>query len=378
MPKPAALRFDASQRVALDRILETLSDKSSQDFTLGGLAGSGKSSLLRKAVEDLGKLNRRIPVATFTGKAADVLRRKGIHHAQTLHSLIYDFDAETKTFHRVRKLEADGVIVDEASTVNKDLYFDLKSFKVPVVWVGDHGQLEPIGDNPNIMAKPDHVLERIYRQSRGSAILDVAHAFRQGLAPNWKSFVKQCEGHLATSCDAGCRFRGQEVARLSQKEAMERILDFDVVLCGLNQTRRNINDFIRRKQGRVMAIEPGETMVCLRNNRDHGVFNGMLLKVKRVHRSAGQDHILDLTDGMDRTLTSVRCRLMAGRDDANSLGTLSRDAIALDYGSCLSVHKSQGSEFGRVLVFEERGPWDMRKWRYTAASRASEFLAWTV
>lgn len=367
MPNVAALRFDPSQQEALDRILTTLASTRPGQFRLGGLAGSGKTTILRKAMTDAGVLGLDLAVASFTGKAVDVLRRKGIHQAQTLHSLMYHFDAETRTFHRKRSLggderiprKVDGVIVDEASTVNKDLHDDLLSFKVPVVWVGDHGQLEPVGDNPNIMSKPDHVLERIYRQAEGSAILDVAHAFREGRVPDWKA--------------------GPEVERVLYNAAMERITEFDVVLCGKNATRHNVNRFVRRRKGFVLPVEAGETMVCLRNNRDHMVFNGMLLKVAAVHRPAGQDQVLDLEEvGTGRKILHVRCKLASADEDGNGLQFLPRTTIALDYGYALSVHKAQGSEFDRVMVVEERGGWDMRRWRYTAASRAAKHLAWTV
>lgn len=350
---PSVLKFDASQQEAICHMLDTLESGSRKQFTLAGLAGSGKTSLIQEVLQ---QSSVTVGVGSLTGKACDVLRRKGISGAQTLHSLLYEFDPETRTFHPRADLPYHGVIVDEASMVNKELHADLTRHDVSIVWVGDHGQLEPIGESPNLMAKPDFTLERIYRQAEGSAILDVAHAFRQGLVPDWKA--------------------GKEVARLTNTEAMERILDFDVVLCGRNVTRANVNAFIRRKKGYALAVEEGETMVCLRNNRTHGVFNGMLLKVSKVHRGFGDaSFILTLNEvGTDRTISQVRCRMMNGEEVPFGFD---RDTIALDYGGCLTVSKAQGSEWDRVLVFEERGGWDMRRWRYTAATRAAKFLAWT-
>lgn len=355
-PELAALRFDGSQKKAIDRILQTLNSPKAREFSLGGLAGSGKTTILKQAISDVEEMGLNVAVASFTGKAVDVLRKKGVAHAQTLHSLMYDFDPHTRVFHKRHELFVDGVIVDEASMVNKSLYEDLKSFDIPIVWVGDHGQLEPIGDNPNIMAKPDHVLERIYRQAHGSSILDVAHDLRLGKVPDWKA--------------------GPEVERLSFDKAMERILDFDIVLCATNITRNNVNRHIRRKKGYVLPVETGETMVCLRNNHDLGVFNGMLLKVAKVHRGIDGDSVLDLEEvGTGRRIPTSRCRMATGDDD---LFKMDREIIALDYGTCLTVHKAQGSEFDRVLVIEERGSWDRRRWTYTAATRAAKHLAWTV
>jgi exodeoxyribonuclease V len=356
-PDFAALRFDPSQEEALDRIHATLSSRKPKQFILSGFAGTGKTLVIREGIQRAHEAGLNIGVCSFTGKATDVLRRKGVRQAQTLHSLMYEFQPDTRTFRKKSKLEVDAVVVDEASTINRDLYEDLKSFQIPIVWVGDHGQLEPIGDNPNIMANPDLELDHIYRQAEGSAILDVAHAFREGLPPNWKA--------------------GREVSRLTFNQAMECILDFDIVLCGKNVTRHNINRHIRRKKGYVLPVEVGETIVCLRNNRDFMVFNGMLLKVTAVHRANIQgQHQLDLEEvGTGRRIGRVQCKFPEIDED---MMTLSRDVIAIDYGACLTVAKAQGSEFGRVLVFEERGPWDRRRWTYTAATRAAKHLSWTV
>jgi len=351
------ITFDPRQAEAVEAMVATLSRQRPSPFTLGGFAGSGKTTILKSVLERL--VGRTVAVAAFTGKATSVLRKKGIGHAQTLHSLIYHYDQETKEFYRRGRLEvggfaADAVIMDEASMLNRSLHGDLLSFGLPVVFVGDHGQLEPIGDNPGVMLRPDLTLETIHRQADDSGILDVAHAFREGRVPKWN----------------------QDAQMVSYDEAMERLDDVDVVLCGLNATRSAVNDFIRKRRGVAGPFVEGETVVVLRNNPSFGVFNGMLLSVRRIRYELHGAYTMDLVDPDEgRVYEAVPCRLFQDvkSDDLREV----REVVALDYGYCLSVHKFQGSEADRVLVIEERGPWDGRRWRYTAATRASKKLLWT-
>src|SRR4051795_6271524 len=112
--------------------------------TLGGFAGTGKSFLISNLIESLPDA----AVCAFTGKAANVLQRRGVE-ATTIHRLIYEaeWNEETKTyrFHKRKRLDCPAVIVDEASMVSREIYDHLLSFGKPIVFVGDHGQLEPVG-----------------------------------------------------------------------------------------------------------------------------------------------------------------------------------------------------------------------------------------
>lgn len=88
-------------------------------------------------------------VCAFTGKATNILRRKGIHSAETIHSTIYDVKKdEDKVKYSIKpfsKLLLDGFIIDEASMISEEIYKDLCYYEKPIIFVGDHGQLPPIG-----------------------------------------------------------------------------------------------------------------------------------------------------------------------------------------------------------------------------------------
>src|SRR5262249_38992490 len=123
-------------------------------------------------------------VCAFAGKAAHVLVKKGVERAQTIHSLIY-IPEEIVTVETVQlpggkvrqvtkkrtlwncrdDLDVSGILVDEASMISGQLYADLCSFGLPLVFVGDHGQLEPVGEDVGLMADPDFTLETIHRNA---------------------------------------------------------------------------------------------------------------------------------------------------------------------------------------------------------------------
>ena len=110
---------------------------------VGGLAGTGKTTV----IFELKKLKQfqYYGVAALAGKAANVLQRKGIFDAGTIHSHIYETKRDRLTNKLIFTLKpfvaVDGFIIDESSMIGKKLYNDLLSFNLPVIFVGDHGQL---------------------------------------------------------------------------------------------------------------------------------------------------------------------------------------------------------------------------------------------
>ena len=135
--------------------------------TLAGYAGVGKTTVIKALQQQL----RNFAVCAYTGKAANVLRKKGVS-ATTIHQRVYRPRKEEEhgevTFERksYNEICCDGFIIDEASMVDDEIYQDLTSYALPIIFVGDHGQLEPVsGGTLNLMAKPDITLEEIHRNA---------------------------------------------------------------------------------------------------------------------------------------------------------------------------------------------------------------------
>ena len=375
MTETVQIQLTPEQEAAVKAAVTCLSGHSSENLTIGGYAGVGKTVLIKSIVDEMTKLGSFIAVTAFAGKAVSVLRKKGVYRAQTLHSLMYKPDKidGKLTFSKLYDLECDGVIVDEASMINTALYEDLLSFGIPVVFVGDHGQLEPIGDNPGIMENPHVRLEKIHRQAEGSPILWLAHLFRQGKKPNWNSIPP-----------------GQGIRGISRREAEATCHEFDVVLCGFNKSRNIWNRKVRENRGYKDGpdLVSGERLICLKNDRS-GFFNGQMFTVEAVHgekRTYSGSGFVDcfeidvkFEDGTERKKVTVWLAMGA---DSQSFPEFSREqgVIICDYGYALSVHKAQGSSWPKVLVQQEiwYEKWDWKRWTYTATTRAEKELAWIV
>ena len=132
-------------------------------------------------------------MCSYTGKASRVLNQrlkaeksiKDSDYIGTIHRLIYhpitnNKDEITGWERRPNEdFKYDMIIIDEASMLDEDIWNDLLSFDVPILAVGDHGQLPPIRGNFNLMANPILRLEEIYRQERDNPIIKVSEIARK-------------------------------------------------------------------------------------------------------------------------------------------------------------------------------------------------------
>lgn len=345
-----SVTLSPDQARALDEIEAWIKSRRKRK-TLGGYAGTGKTTLIREIIR-----RHDASVCAFTGKAASVLQSKGVE-ASTMHRLLYrpiHTGGEVR-FIKVDRLPTKLVIVDEASMVDKTLMRDLESFRAKVLYVGDHGQLEPVGDDPGLMHAPDIRLEQIHRQASDSPIIQFAHHVREGRAP--RSF-------------------GDE-AQVLARAPSSLLLQHDAVLCGYNKTRVDVNRRIREARGLsgdVPAV--GERVICLRNHREYGIFNGQQATVVSVRKSGKTRLRMVVKDDMGVTSPEMICE--ARQFGAQSTMKKAKYDLALwDWGYALTVHKSQGSEWPRVLVLEQIHPdWSADRWRYTASTRAAERLTY--
>lgn len=381
------ISFSSDQKEAVSALLDWYEQKASPYITLGGYAGTGKTTLITVLRKKLYQKNKKDKVAfvSFTGKAARVLdiklkQAKAItsdDYVGTIHSLIYspviNDQKEIVGWDKKEKIDYDLIIVDEASMVNSSLWTDLSSYDVPIIAVGDHGQLPPVEGSFNLMEKPDLVLEQIHRQARDNKIIKVSQIARKhGQIPalefSDKVWKKKKENYEA-------------------QEAIEELLvsyDEDtLVLCGYNNTRVRLNNYIRQKLG-FDNPQPrsGDRVICLRNNHEKAIYNGMLGTISYIQRHdedwyqaeiefAGDKEVYDGLIYADQfnnpeTMSFTKQRKKLGKGDL------------FDFGYALTVHKAQGSQARRVILFEQRFKQmtdeEWRRWLYTAVTRAEEEL----
>lgn len=368
-------KFELSedQDKALELIAEWYDGKPmGNPFILAGAAGTGKTSLLHH-LRDLLEDHPTIVYAAYTGKAADVLTKKGLS-ASTIHSLIY-FNKVTlnkkgkEEFHSRLKPRAELehihlIVIDEASMINQDIYNHLMSFGIPLLFVGDHQQLPPIDGELNLMEMPTFTLKKIHRQAEGDPIIYLAHAAYQG---------KDVElGRYGRSGIIPC-----------SQITTEMMCSADQVICGKNVTRKNLNHTMRNKLGFGDTEFPqaGEKLICTRNSQDGEFRNGKCYEVVEFVDDNEAFFMFQLIvkewGTEDEVPVNIRYdNFREGDFWKLTKASLYRSAQVFDFGYAITCHKAQGSEWNKVLLIEEPfGTWEnQRRWSYTARTRAKEQL----
>lgn len=324
---------------------------------------------------------------TFTGKAAQVLNSKG-HNATTIHKLIYQSFLIPSTgkfaYRKLPKSEvrARVIIVDEISMVPANLLKDLASYGIHMIMLGDPGQLPPIGMDNGMLKNPDVFLDEIMRQALDNTIIYLSMLIREGKP---------------------IPMINDEFVRVVNKQdfSMGMVNWADQVICGKNDTRKMINNVTRQAKGFTDILpQVGDKMICLRNDWElmnddempivngtigiiqnvakRGDFDmaqpvinnksGIVVDFKPDFTGAYENIIIDpnIPRGMDSVLQQ---QINMGRSKPESIYQ------ELDYGYAITCHKSQGSEFDKVVVLEEILRGDQHKnWLYTAVTRASQKL----
>lgn len=418
------MTLSTDQLNAKQTILDWINSRNRRSFiTLGGYAGTGKSSLIAEVRKAL-PASWRVAFCAYTGKASGVMKDKliaaravnGNDYIGTIHSLCYhvreDPDTKLNVFERKWSIDYDLIVVDEASMVTEDIFRDLRMYGIPMLFVGDHGQLPPINNSEdgsvfNLMENPMIKLEEVHRFGQDSTLLDLSIMARNGERIPFKQFDDKVA-------------KVKETDPLVNDFILNHLKDFSngVCLCGTNNTRTDVNQLIRLNYGVIADIEDkvpkvGDRVVCLRNNRGlvNPIYNGMLGKIASIAENpdmpveerpytmavdvddgfrytglVSKAHFGELkysTDGKEfitiRELMKMKSYLtISEKKRMRKIGKKKLWFDSFDFGYCLTVHKSQGSEWGNVMLFEETsGYWDddyRRKWLYTAVTRSNDRL----
>jgi exodeoxyribonuclease-5 len=456
------LKVVRRQRAGEEMTYDVQMEPPANNFVANGVFvhNTGKTTLLGvfAATTDL-----LVAYVTFTGRASSILSRKlkaagaattdkmrppegmkvrgraldlydpnlepdsGPSFVGTIHRLLYSPVVDSSTeelvgWRKRAKLDRayDLIVIDEASQVGDNMLSDLKVHGVPILAVGDHGQLPPVMDAGDLMKNPDLRLEKIHRQAEGNPIITLAHSIRQ-------------TGRLG---ETGGRYGNDGVVRFRRKPEAAHIIGeafsasrgggsfLDVgILCWTNRSRVALNATARKALGFSGPPKKGEVVIALKNKPP--VYNGM----RGVLTADGQP-----ADGhCMRDPAPVGCCAGPGRCDCEcntcdnpiygkrpwligldvefpdeGLSSTHYEACApqfcreklfssveelkergmpgsfasvgsmWDFGFAMTGHKAQGSSFQHAIVYVDRpirpDDDDFRRWAYTCVTRASERL----
>jgi exodeoxyribonuclease-5 len=365
-----AFTLSPQQQAAIGKVdLWLRSDR--QVFRLYGYAGTGKTTIAKLVAA---RARGKVSFAAYTGKAAAVMRANGCNGASTIHSLIYTAREDKETGQLLWSIDkrsdaknARLIVIDECSMIDERVGRDLLAFGAQVLVLGDPAQLPPVEGSgwfvrPDI--EPDVLLTEIHRQALDNPILQLADLARNN------RYIKT--GTYGTS----------RVMK-SVDVTLDDLLDSSVVICGTNNRRRNINHRIREGLGRESATPvPNDRLVCLRNDHKKGMLNGTMWLVVESEitrgREAHQSTVAMTLRSDDDEEKLVTVHVPAGYFTARSAAELEmvkKDFPShrpMEYGYCITCHKSQGSQFAHPLIFDESHVFgeNAARWRYTAISRA--------
>lgn len=376
------MEFNQGQQTAIQLISTWYSDfvmgrTRKQFFFLTGQAGTGKTSTAYAAASAcVGGESMMYGVLFIapTGKAASRLRQKGCRGAKTLHQFVYrvlgeDEEGDPNFVEKHTRDERPRLIVlDEASMVGQ---YDMKALLkigIPVLMLGDLGQLPPV-KAPDFL-NADHVdfeLTEIMRQAGESNIIRAAGFVRQGKRLPLREYD-----------DVQVR-----AGKPPLEELLEHADEAAQILCSYNSTRVGTNNAIREALGfSGPTPQVGEKVMCWFNQHGKNFMNGEQGIVLGFREIPAED--TEEGDAQEMQLLVLRS-LTNGREISVKFNPLSfsedpevaKEALkapgGFQFGYCCTIHKSQGSEWDNVLMIEEPMG-DTSKLFYTGYTRAAKRL----
>jgi exodeoxyribonuclease V alpha subunit len=371
------LHLSESQQIAVEKSLK-------QGFLIiTGGPGTGKTTTLKAVAAAHRGLNRRILLASPTGRAARRLAAVSGYEALTIHRLL-EYSPQEHGFKRNANnpLDCDTLIVDEASMIDMNLFYQLIQAIRPgasLIFVGDADQLPSVGAglvlNQLIESEvvPVVKLAAIFRQAESSMIVKNAHSINSGFMP--KLLVP--DGRHQSDCylvDTDDQERALALLKNIVHKSLPSRFGYDPVndiqvLTPMNRGKlgaTNLNHVLQtvlnpaaenkneiEHLNRVFRV--GDKIIQLKNNYDLGVFNGDIGIINEILLEE-QETVVDFPQGKVVFQTS--------------------DLLDVALAYAVTVHKSQGSEYPAVVMLVATQHYMMlqRNLLYTGLTRARKTM----
>lgn len=353
------LQLDPSQESALRMIL------SEPICIVTGGPGTGKTTILREALARMG--NRDVALCAPTGKAAKRMSEATGTDARTIHRLLaYSPEDGGFWYGESTKLPHDVIIVDESSMVDVELFAALllaiDERRTRLVLVGDYNQLPSVGPGAILsdLVKsglvPCSVLTQVHRSAAESWVCVNAPRILAGdsFAMHTTDDFKFVEVESAANVPKFCAEimaldpTVQILAPQRKGVAGTQVLN-QTMQARFNPPRGNEPKWGSKDE----ALRVGDRVIHTKNDYELGVFNG---------------EVGDVVDANSKAL-SVKYP-----DRSYPVEYSRAQARVLQLAYTLTIHKSQGSEWPRVIVVAHSTHTFMltRQLLYTAVTRAKE------
>lgn len=380
-------------------VAEWLRTQYKQIFTIVGPPGTGKTTIIRKVMEDNGDLLRpeNILYCAFVGRAAQNMVIKGLN-AKTIHSTIYEMQEIPKydeygeplmengspvtTTGFVKKLKLDDniklIVVDEGGTVDRILGSGLVSFGVPILVLGDLKQLPPIFGASYFLHNPDVELTEYMRQAEDSEIIYISKMINE-----FKDvpYGRYGDSYVIPKSDL----------------TLEHAKSVDMCISSLNKSRQEFNENLRRA---ALGLNPddlitiGDKIVCRNNDRaqiirdpslpgvDICIVNGMIGYVTDVHLSTLTKNTVNINIRPDFLqnggFTNVPINIEFFKKPVYKRLDKRIYETQVELGHCISSYMSQGSEYDSILYYDDAiGNRESRRAHaFTAITRAKKSFIW--
>lgn len=363
-------------------------------LVITGGPGTGKTTILRFVITLLEEMGTEYALCAPTGRAAKRMGEATGRDASTIHRLLeYSYGEGGFGRNAENTLLADVVIVDEMSMVDVPLMAALLRALAPgtrLIMVGDSDQLPSVGPG-NVLRDmvdsgqiPVVRLTEIFRQSGRSAIVTNAHRINEGQMPILEGLEDFGFEPMEEQEAVIRRLIALNSGKAAKLGAQEPLQDIQVLapmkkgplgVYNLNKRlqealnppahkkkERKYGDVVFREGDKVMQIKNDYRLAWTRSlphqppEMGEGVYNGDLGTIMSI-------------DLYEQTLEVL---FDDGRSAVYSFSMLEE----LELAYCISIHKSQGSEFPIVLLPLLGGPPMLlnRNLLYTAVTRARHMV----
>jgi exodeoxyribonuclease V alpha subunit len=364
------IELSDAQRDGVAKLLEN------RVLVLTGLPGTGKTTLVKAFVNLFRRAGVSCSLMAPTGIATKRLAAVTGSDTATIHRT-FGYDGDRWRYNSTVKYPIEAVIVDEMSMVDQELFYRILDALHPttmLVLVGDDAQLPSVGPG-NVLREllsakeiPHVRLTQIFRQTHTSEIVLASHAIHRGETPDLGARPPSSEFQFV-SCGDDTKL-AQLIVQMSQKlkgrDANFQVLSpkYDGVV-GVN----NLNNLLREAlnpdkgqkewRGGLLHVREGDRVMVIKNDYDKSIYNGDMAKLVRIEKDSLYIRVHGLGAG------AVDMEVEIPKAEAS-------DKLRLAY--CITVHKSQGSEFDTVILplVRAHGRMRQRNLFYTALTRAKK------